>query len=137
MFALLLSLAFQIPGAKANVFCDDFGTNYQQAVATYLTSTNKTVSQYKELVELKKAADRLRESCIKSINEVFKNSLREINQKYSNPTGSKGQKLSAKTQKANEIAAATLQRDESMRSLVILPALPDKPSNAGNRKKQP
>lgn len=137
VFTLLIALVFQIPGAQANVVCDDFGTNYQQAVATYLSTSNKTVPQYKELVELKKAADRLREKCIKSINEEFKNSLREINQKFSSQTGSKGQKLSAKTQKANEIAAATLQRDESMKLLAVLPDLPDKPSNTGNRKKKP
>ena len=137
VFALLIALVFQIPGAQANVVCDDFATNYQQALAGYIASTNKTGTNYKQLVELKKIADKIRDKCVKSINEEFKNALREINLKYSSSTGSKGQKLSAKTQKANEIAAATLQRDESMKSLLVLPALPDKPSNTGNRKKRP
>jgi L-lactate utilization protein LutB len=138
--AVLTSIILALPTtsiSSANETCSNLASSYQTALTNYSTSSNKTSNQYKELVELKKTADRSRESCIKSINEEYKKTLKGINEKYATSLGTKVQKLAAKTQKANEIAAATLLRDESMKALISIPALPDKPANSGKPKKKP
>jgi hypothetical protein len=85
--------------------------------------------KFKELVKLKKEADKLNEACIKTINNEFKSALRGINLKYSNQFGTREERLSLKTKKNNEIASATLVRDKRLRDLNVIPALPQKPAN--------
>lgn len=133
-FSLLIAI---MPASIADDSCINFGTSYQTALTVYLNGSNKTLSRYKELEQLKKAADRLRSQCVKMINDDFKVALRTINQKYATISGTNAQKLNAKTLKANEIAAATILRDDQMRQLVLLPDLPEKPSKPKNIKKKP
>lgn len=138
IFTTCLSLLItMMPASSADDSCINFGASYQIKLTTYLNSSTKTISDYKELEQLKKTADRLRSQCIKIINDDFKVALRTINQKYATTSGSNSQKLNSKTLKANEIAAATILRDERMRQVMTLPTLPEKPSKSKNNKKKP
>ena len=130
-------LITMMPASSADDSCINFGASYQIKLTTYLNSSTKTISDYKELEQLKKTADRLRLQCIKIINDDFKVALRTINQKYATTSGSNSQKLNSKTLKANEIATATILRDERMRQVMTLPTLPEKPSKSKNNKKKP
>ena len=130
-------LITMMPASSADDSCINFGASYQIKLTTYLNSSTKTISDYKELEQLKKTADRLRSQCIKIINDDFKVALRTINQKFATTSGSNSQKLNSKTLKANEIAAATILRDERMRQVMTLPTLPEKPSKSKNNKKKP
>lgn len=130
-------LITMMPASSADDSCINFDASYQIKLTTYLNSSTKTISDYKELEQLKKTADRLRSQCIKIINDDFKVALRTINQKYATTSGSNSQKLNSKTLKANEIAAATILRDERMRQVMTLPTLPEKPSKSKNNKKKP
>lgn len=130
-------LITMMPASSADDSCINFGASYQIKLTTYLNSSTKTISDYKELEQLKKTADRLRSQCIKIINDDFKVALRTINQKYATTSGSNSKKLNSKTLKANEIAAATILRDERMRQVMTLPTLPEKPSKSKNNKKKP
>lgn len=130
-------LITMMPASSADDSCINFGASYQIKLTTYLNSSTKTISDYKELEQLKKTADRLRLQCIKIINDDFKVALRTINQKYATTSGSNSQKLNSMTLKANEIAAATILRDERMRQVMTLPTLPEKPSKSKNNKKKP
>lgn len=129
-------LITMMPASSADDSCINFGASYQIKLTTYLNSSTKTISDYKELEQLKKTADRLRLQCIKIINDDFKVALRTINQKYATTSGSNSQKLNSMTLKANEIAAATILRDERMRQVMTLPTLPEKPSKSKNNKKK-
>ena len=138
VFSTCLSLLItMMPASSADDSCINFGASYQIKLTTYLNSSTKTISDYKELEQLKKTADRLRSQCIKIINDDFKVALRTINQKFATTSGSNSQKLNSKTLKANEIAAATILRDERMRQVMTLPTLPEKPSKSKNNKKKP
>lgn len=107
--------------------CQNIGSAYGNALEAYESNSSKADSEFKELAKLKKEADKLREACIKTINNDFKNALREINLRYAISGGTKQEKLSQKTKKNSEVAAATLERDKRMRSLVTIPELPEKP----------
>ena len=135
IFTTCLSLLItMMPAASADDSCVNFGASYQTALTTYLNSSTKTISDYKVLEQLRKTADSSRSQCIKIINDDFKLALRTINQKYATISGSSSQKLNSKTLKANEIAAATILRDEKMRQVVALPNLPEKPSKSKSNK---
>ena len=138
VFSTCVSLLIaMMPASIADDSCMNFGSSYQAALTAYLNGSTKTLSSYKELEQLKKAADRVRSQCVKMINDDFKVALRTINQKYATITGTNAQKLNSKTLKANEIAAATILRDDQMRQLVLLPDLPERPSKLKNIKKKP
>jgi hypothetical protein len=126
-----------MPASSADDSCINFGASYQTALITYLNSSTKTISDYKELEQLKKTADKLRSQCVKMINDDFKLALRTINQKYATISGSNSRKLNSKTLKANEIVAATILRDEQIRQVMALPNLPEKPSKLKSNKKKP
>lgn len=108
--------------------CESVGIEYRGALDEFQSSSAPSNLRYKELVKLKKEANKLRKACIKTINSEFKNALREINLKYSNPVATREEKLSFKTRKNTEIASATLARDKRMRDLGLIPPLPQKPT---------
>ena len=137
LITCLSLLITMMPASSADDSCINFGASYQIALTTYLNNSTKTISDYKELEQLKKTLDRLRSQCIKIINDDFKVALRTINQKYATISGSNSQKLNSKTLKANEIAVATIFRDERMRQVMTLPTLPEMPSKSKNNKKKP
>ena len=107
--------------------CENVGIEYRGALDEFQASSAPSNLRYKELVKLKKEADKLRETCVKTINSEFKSALREINLKYSNPVANREERLSLKTRKSNEIGSATLARDKRMRELALIPPLPQKP----------
>ena len=107
--------------------CENVGIEYRGALDEFQASSAPSNLRYKELVKLKKEADKLRETCVKTVNSEFKSALREINLKYSNQIGTREERLSLKTKKNNEIASATLVRDKRLRDLNVIPALPQKP----------
>lgn len=107
--------------------CENVGIEYRGALDEFQASSAPSNLRYKELVKLKKEADKLRETCVKNINSEFKSALREINLKYSNPVANREERLSLKTRKSNEIGSATLARDKRMRELALIPPLPQKP----------
>lgn len=107
--------------------CENVGIEYRGALDEFQASSAPSNLRYKELVKLKKEADKLRETCVKTVNSEFKSALREIDLKYSNQFGTREERLSLKTKKNNEIASATLVRDKRLRDLNVIPALPQKP----------
>ena len=126
-----------IPGSAAVEDCQNLGSEYRKALEVFQASSINSNIGYKDLVNLKKEADRLREVCIKTINNDFKSSLKAINVKYSVPLGTKEEKLTARTKKDNEIAAATLVRDRRMRELASIPQLPQKGNTTKQKKLKP
>jgi hypothetical protein len=129
---LVASLACAIQFSSTPVYaavenCQSVGNEYRSALYSFQTSQGQSNIKFKELVNLKKDADRLYEACIKAINNDFKIALRAINLKYESPSGSREEKLTFKTKKNSEIAAATLLRDKRIRELTSIPELPQKP----------
>ena len=129
---LVASLACAIQFSSAPVYaaaenCQSVGNEYRSALYSFQTSQGQSNIKFKELVNLKKDADRLYGACIKAINNDFKIALRAINLKYENPSGSREEKLTFKTKKNSEIAAATMLRDKRIRELTSIPELPQKP----------
>lgn len=129
---LVAVLACAIPFISSPVYavvedCQSVGSEYRSALNLFQTSQSQSNIKFKELVKLKKKADRSREACIKTINNEFKIALRAINLKFGNSSGSREEKLTFRTKKDSEIAAATLLRDKRIRDLISIPELPQKP----------
>jgi hypothetical protein len=97
----------------------------------------KSNEVYKQLIQLKKNADKLRNECVRNINTDFKNELRAINAQYSNRESTKEDTLSQRTRKNSEISAATLERDRRLKILNVIPDLPEKPIKTKSQKLKP
>ena len=131
LLAILVAMfsSSSMAGSLAVENCQNVGSAYRGALDEFQSSSATSTLKFKELVKLKKEADKLNEACIKTINNEFKSALRGINLKYSNQFGTREERLSLKTKKNNEIASATLVRDKRLRDLNVIPALPQKPAN--------
>jgi hypothetical protein len=102
--------------------------NYLDLVATYQASPRRSPKEFRELAGAYKEALRERNECLRSINMKFKEDLRAIKSKYDSLKGDRStSKALRETQRLADISNATLSRDEAIRNLPILPALPERP----------
>ncbi len=138
--SLFISIVLSVslaPTSLANSDCENVGLDYIKALNSFESSPGKSNDFYKQLIQLRKNADKLRSECIKNINTDFKNELRVINAKYSNKESTKGDMLSQRTKKNSEISAATLERDRRLKILNVIPELPEKPIKTKFQKQKP
>ena len=127
--ALLFSLP--LPSTFADTPTVDCTTNlnaYTTALSLYSNSAKSSGSNFKELSRLFQQAQQERASCLKAINQNYKDQLQQIRDKYASLLISANKKTAStlKTQLSSEISAATLSRDETIKNLPELPKLPTK-----------
>lgn len=134
--SFLLSVALS-PSSLANSDCEGVGLDYIRVLNNFENSPVKSNEVYKQLIQLKKNADKLRNECVRNINTDFKNELRAINAQYSNRESTKEDTLSQRTRKNSEISAATLERDRRLKILNVIPDLPEKPIKTKSQKLKP
>ena len=102
--------------------------NYLDRVSAYQASPRRSPKEFRELAGAYKDALRERNECLRSINMKFKDDLRAIKSKYDALKGDRSTSRALReTQRLAEISTATLSRDEAIRNLPLLPALPEKP----------
>jgi hypothetical protein len=103
-------------------------SGYLDLASAYELSTKRSPKEFRELAGAYKDAIRERNQCLRLINTKFKDDLRAIKSKYE---ALKGDRTSSRalreTQRLAEISNATLYRDEAIRNLPPLPALPERP----------
>lgn len=101
---------------------------YVAARSAYLSSSKPSNADFKNVSELFQKAQRERVGCLQDINRNFKDQLQAIKNKYQekiNPNQKKNDS-SSKAQRDSEVASVTLNRDNSIRSLPVIPELPSK-----------
>ncbi|MFZ9250504.1 MAG: hypothetical protein ACO23J_05930 [Candidatus Nanopelagicaceae bacterium] len=101
---------------------------YLDRVSAYQASPRRSPKEFRELAGAYKDALRERNECLRSINMKFKDDLRAIKSKYDALKDDRSTSRALReTQRLAEISTATLSRDEAIRNLPLLPALPEKP----------
>ena len=102
--------------------------NFTELLDVYQASPRKTGSSYRSLLVAYREALKGQKECIKAIDLQFKREIKAIKAKFdamkSDPQ-SKREVLEA--QKRNEITAASLRRDEAIKSLTPIPEIPSRP----------
>jgi len=102
--------------------------NYLDLASAYELSPRRSPKEFRELAGAYKDALRERNECLRQINMKFKDDLRAIKGKYDALKGDRTTSRALRlTQRLAEISTATLYRDEAIRNLPPLPALPEPP----------
>jgi phytoene dehydrogenase-like protein len=139
LLLLSLLLAFLNNPAKADevnsgstdsdISCVDQLRVYLDLSTTYQSLQRKSPRAYKSLANAYRDAMRERAQCVKEINFKFKSDLQGIKSKYDGLKGDRSSNRAVReTQRMSEISAATLARDEAIRSLPLIAALPPAPT---------
>ena len=108
--------------------CSTSFNTYVAALNTYSAATKPTGADFKELSQRFQEAQQERATCLKEINQTFKDQLQQIRDKYASLLTAANKKTAStlRTQLASEISAATLNRDEIIKNLPALPKLPER-----------
>lgn len=102
--------------------------SYLDLASAYELSPRRSPKEFRELAGAYKDALRERNDCLRQINTKFKDDLRAIKGKYDALKGDRTTSRALReTQRLAEISTATLYRDEAIRNLLPLPALPEPP----------
>lgn len=100
---------------------------YVAARSAYLTSPKPSNADFKNVADLFQKTQRERVACLQGINRAFKDQLQTIKDKYQEKIKlSKKNDASSKTQRDSEVASVTLNRDNLIKSLPVIPELPTK-----------
>jgi len=102
--------------------------SYLDLASAYEISPRRSPKEFRELAGAYKDALRERNECLRQINTKFKDDLRAIKDKYDALKGDRTTSRALREiQRIDEISTATLYRDEAIRNLPPLPALPERP----------
>ena len=102
---------------------------YLDLSSTYQSLQRKSPRAHKALANAYRDAIRERAQCVKEINFKFKSDLQGIKSKYDGLKGDRSTNRAVReTQRMSEISSATLARDEAIRSLPLIAALPPAPA---------
>ena len=123
VLAMVMTLAPQA-ATYANLDCQNFTTEYDQALTLYLQNTANDEQERRKLEKLKRRADKQLRICIKSINRDFKNTIRQLKITFPRVPDSRELNLSNKSRKDEGIAAASLERDRRIQALPKIQSLP-------------
>ena len=136
--ALLVTAVWTVPliqvqGAAATdesttASCSAASQEYQQMLGVYEASPRKDGKSYRLLVEAFKNANRERKNCMQAINAEFKSDLQAIKTRFEQAKANSNLRREVReTQRRSEISAASLKRDEAIRTLPLIPELPARP----------
>lgn len=128
--AVTLTLA-PIQSSFADVPTQDCSTKFNSYVAAlnaYSSATKPTGADFKELTKRFQEAQQERATCLREVNQSFKDQLQQIRDKYASLLAAANKKTAStlRTQLASEISSATLNRDEFIKNLPALPKLPER-----------
>ena len=108
--------------------CSTSFNSYVAALNTYSAATKPTGADFKELSQRFQEAQQERATCLREVNQSFKDQLQQIRDKYASLLAAANKKTAStlRTQLASEISSATLNRDEFIKNLPALPKLPER-----------
>jgi hypothetical protein len=130
LIGLLLSLLLvSSPLAIGEEFnrseCSNLSSAYLAALSNFQSLGNPTREDFHKVKRERRLAERNYSWCLKSFNREFKVELKRIKSEFPRVPGSKDSDLSNKLQKDVAIANAILNRENQIKSLPVIPALPN------------
>jgi hypothetical protein len=105
--------------------CTNLSNSYLTALSGFQSLASPSIEDFRKIKRERKIAERNYKWCLKSFNRDFKMELKRIKSEFPRVPGSKESNLSNKLQKDVAIANAILNRESQIKTLPLIPALPN------------
>jgi len=133
LMTICLALSLTSPSRATEIesdpVCNASTQTYLSLRNDYLALSKKSGQAFRELVLAMKVAERDRKLCIKSINAQFKDQLVSNKLRFDSMKSDRTMKREVREmQRRDEVSKISAARDAAIKSVLLIPELPARPS---------
>lgn len=133
LMTICLALSVASPSRATEIaldpICNSSTQTYLSLRNDYLASPKQSGQAFRELVLAMKMAERDRKMCIKSINAQFKDQLVSNKSRFDSMKSDRTIKREVREmQRRDEVSKISAARDAAIKSVLVIPELPARPS---------
>jgi len=133
LMTICLALSLTSPSRATEIeldpVCNASTQTYLSLRNDYLALSKKSGQAFRELVLAMKVAERDRKLCIKSINAQFKDQLVSNKSRFDSMKSDRTIKREVREmQRRDEVSKISAARDAAIKSVLVIPELPARPS---------